>query len=438
MPTRIINITLCPGAPDGEGRLLFIQDAVIDISDGVITYAGKRSGAPARDISGWDVIDGGGCLAVPGLANAHSHAAMSLFRGLGSDLNLHDWLHSKIFPAEDRLTADDVYTGSCLSFAEMLRFGITACADMYMFPEQVCDAAEALGIRLSMCRPTNGDDSGDGGKIDQAAALYKVRHNTANGRIRVMLGAHAEYTSTPDIIRQLAARANDLGAAIHIHMSETRSEVDGCYARHGVSPVEYFARLGLLDIPTLAAHCVALSDSDIAILADKGVYAAHNPVSNLKLASGVSPIPAMLASGANVCLGTDGAASNNTLNLWEELRLLSILHKGMSGDPTAISPAQSFRAATLTGARAMGFEHVGLLREGWRADIVLIDRSGLHHTPMLEQDGDLVYVTQGSDVRLTMVDGIVRYRDGKYPGFDAEGVCVAARASAQRLTDGII
>ncbi|MDR1570043.1 MAG: amidohydrolase [Oscillospiraceae bacterium] len=435
MYKRITNITLCPGVPDGE-PLTFIEGACIDIRDGVIEYAGKGEGAPAT--IGCEFIDGGGCLAVPGLANAHTHAAMSLLRGLGSDLRLQDWLTKKIFPAEDRLTADDVYVGAQIAFVEMLRYGVTASADMYMFPDEVCDAAEAVGIRVAMCYPATGQGSDDGGSIEKGADLLRRRHNTANGRVRIMLGAHAEYTSSPDIIRALAEKARDLGASIHAHVSETRAEVEGCFERHGVSPVKYFADLGLFDQPALAAHCVYLSDADIDILAAKGVFVAHNPVSNLKLASGVAPVPAMLNAGVRVCLGTDGSASNNTLNLWEEIRLMSILHKGISGDPASISPSQTFHAATLAGMRAMGFERVGLLVPGWRADIALIDRSGPHHWPILEPAGDLVYSTQGADVRMTIVDGIVRYIDGKFPGLDTDDLKKRACVAARRLTDGLI
>ena len=431
---RISNIGLFTGEVK-SGKPVFIPNACVDYEDGLILYAGAESDAPSRDETRLNMIEGKGRVAIPGLANAHTHAAMTLLRGYGSDLSLHDWLNKKIFPAEEKLTPDDIYIGSALAFVEMLRFGVTAACDMYMYPEEVIRAAVDTGIRLCMSYPVTGDARQGPAYLEKVTALYEKYHGSNNGRIRVMLSLHAEYTSTPELVAMVVQRAKELGAAVNVHVSETRAEVEGCKERHGVSPVRYFQKLGLFDNPTMAAHCVYLGYEDIRILADKNVTVAHNPVSNLKLASGVAPILRLLEVGARVALGTDGSASNNTLNLWEEIRLMSILHKGITFDPAAVSPAETLRAATLAGMRGMGYDRVGLLKEGWEADIVLIDMDGEHHCPVIadEPEADLVYSTQGSDVSMTIVRGEICYNEGAYTRADAGELIRAARAAASRV-----
>ncbi|MDR2505946.1 MAG: amidohydrolase [Oscillospiraceae bacterium] len=433
MLTRIINAGLFSGET-ANGKPIYIKDAAIDFNGGKILYAGNAAAAPAH--SPERVVDGAGCVAIPGIANAHTHAAMVLLRGYGSDLNLHDWLHKKIFPAENKLTAEDVYFGSSLAFLEMLRFGVTASCDMYFMEDEIVRAAADTGIRLAVVNPAVGSAKENRPQIDNMERTFVKHNDTHGGRVRALFGVHAEYTSDADMVRLVADKAKELGAGIHVHISETQSEVEGCYARHGVSPVRYFEKLGLFDRPTMAAHCVRVNAEDIRILADNGVTVAHNPVSNLKLASGAAPVPAMLAAGVKVALGTDGASSNNNLNIWEEMRLMSILHKGTSGNPIAVTPAQTLAAATVNGMRGMGFHNAGIIKEGWDADIVLIDTNGLHHCPAFaeEPEADLVYSAQGSDVVMTIVAGEVRYDHGIYPGIDVEPIKKAVRESATRIT----
>lgn len=429
----IKNVCLLTGAENG--RLNFIENACVRTSGDTITYAGSLADLQnnTRDCDcncSEETIDGRGALAMPGLVNAHSHAPMTLLRGYGSDLNLHDWLTKKIFPAEALMTPEDAYYGALLAYLEMLRYGITASADMYMFPYEICDAADKAGIRASVVCPVSGVEVSDDA-FRAMEKLYRDKHG--KGLVTIMTGAHAEYTSTPAMIERLASLTRELGCAAHIHLSETEAEVKGCVERHGVSPVEYFRRLGLFDSPTLAAHCVVISDDDIQILRDYSVSPAHNPISNLKLASGISPVHKMTRQGVNVCLGTDGAASNNTLNMWEEIRLMAILHKGAAHDPTSVSPREVIASATVNGAKALGLERVGLIQEGYKADIILIDRSGIHHTPILEHAGDLVYATQGADVMTTIVNGVVRYKDGAFPGIDITSVRDKVCEAVQRL-----
>jgi 5-methylthioadenosine/S-adenosylhomocysteine deaminase len=436
MLTRIINSGLFSGetAHGGNGEPVYIPDAVIDFDGGTILYAGSSAGAPAHAPE--RVIDGTGCAAIPGIANAHTHAAMVLLRGYGSDLDLHDWLHKKIFPAEHNLTPEDIYVGSTLAFLEMLQFGVTASCDMYFKEDEIVRAAVDTGIRLAVVNPAVGSGKENHSQIDGMAETFVKHNNTHDGRIRAMLGIHAEYTSDSDMVRLVADKAKELGAGIHVHIAETRFETAGCLERHGVSPVRYFEKLGVFAQPTVAAHCVHVNNEDIRILAENNVTAVHNPVSNLKLASGVAPIPDMLKGGVNVALGTDGASSNNNLNIWEEMRLMSILHKGVSGDPAAVSPAQTLAAATVNGMRGMGFCNVGIIKEGWAADIALIDLSGAHHCPIFDEEpeADLVYSTQGSDIIMTIVAGEIRYNKGEFPGIDIDSIKKLARESAARIT----
>ncbi|MEG0766815.1 MAG: amidohydrolase family protein, partial [Clostridia bacterium] len=288
-----------------------------------------------------------------------------------------------------------------------------------------------------LCRSVVESSDGDDSRMREGIALVEHWHGAANGRIRCLMSPHAEYTTSPALIQRLIAQADRLGVGIHTHVSETQAEVAGCRARHGVSPVQYFAQLGLFDRPCIAAHCVVTDAADIRILAEKGVHVVHNPVSNLKLGSGVMPLPQMLSAGVQVCLGTDGVSSNNTLNLWEELRLTALLHKGVTNDPLAVSEAETLSMATRVGAQAMGFEKVGLLRKGFRADIILIDTTAPHWTPCLDPMANLVYATQGADVSLTMVDGRVLYQEGQYPGVDVQAIRQAVQREAVRMTQGI-
>lgn len=358
---------------------------------------------------------------MPGLANAHTHIAMTLLRGWGSDLNLHDWLFTKIFPAEDRLTNEFVRTGSRLAFAELFRFGVTSIADMYFYMDQVAIAAKESGARASLARSVS-VTSGPNGSLGlaQARSLIDDWNGAEDGRIIVAVSPHSEYTTSDELNRKLIALAREKNVPIHVHLSETRSETEECVKRHGLTPVMYYNSLGAFDSHVMAAHCIFVNDEDIDTLTAHGAMISHNPVSNLKLASGVMPLPKLLEKGALVALGTDGVASNNTHNLWEEIRLTGILHKGVSGDPTTISPLQVMKMATENGAVGMGFEDCGRLEKGKRADLIFINDAQPHYVPCEDVPSALVYSAQGSDVTLTMVNGRVVYKDGEYKTLDVE------------------
>ena len=256
-----------------------------------------------------EVIDADGKIAVPGMVNTHTHAAMTLLRSYADDMVLMDWLQNKIWPAEDGLTDDDIYWGTMLSIAEMLKSGTTCFADMYFSMDRVADAVAETGIRAALSRGLTGFSDENFAKLEENANLFKERHNSCNGRIRVMLGPHAPYTCSMDYLKKVVAKAQELGSEIHMHLAETSGEVDDCLKEHGMSPIKLMDSIGMFECGTLAAHCVHVDEEDMSLMAAKHVRVAHNPQSNLKLASGIAPVPAMLKHGITVGLGTEKNAA---------------------------------------------------------------------------------------------------------------------------------
>lgn len=363
------------------------------------------------------VIDGGGAICLPGLSNAHTHAAMTLVRGMGSDLRLREWL-KLIWPTEPRLSEQAVYWGSMLAIMEMVRRGITSFADMYKFMPGVARAVADSGARACLADTIVEDD---GRKLRENIKLYRDWQGGAEGRINVFIGLHAEYTTTPEQVSAAAEAAGRLGTGVHIHLSETDSEVRECGGRRGgLSPVTYFDGLGLFGVHTLAAHCVSVNDEDIALLAERGVWVAHNPVSNLKLASGIAPVSDMQSAGVNLAIGTDSVASNNQYDMFAEMRLAALLQKGVSKDPTRMRVDDIIRMATVNGARAMGFEDVGAIAPGMRADIIMLDPAAENLSSLIDPATDIVYSAQGLNVIFTMVDGNILYDLDGFHTIDAE------------------
>ena len=392
-----------------------------------ITVENKRITAITKelpDANGADVIDAKGNLLIPGFYNAHCHAAMTLFRGYGEDLPLQRWLDEKILPAEDRLNYENVTVATKLATAEMLKGGIVSFSDMYMFQDAVAETVLETGMKANLSRAlvsfSPDANIANDDRFAQAKLLVENYQNCDDERIKVDFSLHAEYTNLPHYIAQVAdyTRANNL--RMHLHVSETQKEHNGCIARHQKTPTQLFYDLGALDTPTLAAHCVWVSDEDIAILAEKGVSVVHNPVSNLKLGSGVMPLDKMLSAGVNVCLGTDGVASNNRLDILREMQTAAILHKGILLDPTATTAAQMPKLATRNGAIAQGRHDCGEIRIGSRADMVLIDRASIHNMPCFDDYAMLCYSAERSDVLMTMVDGRILYQNGTYTLIDEE------------------
>ncbi|MDR3121820.1 MAG: amidohydrolase [Clostridiales bacterium] len=387
--------------------------------------AGGGSGGeapPPRDFRPDRVLDGSGRLAIPGLVNAHCHAAMTLLRGYADDLELETWLYEKIFPAEARMSDEDIYWGTTLGVAEMLRGGVTCFNDMYLKMENVASAIRDAGIRAAVSiGPLLTEKRGDAlVDTEGCKAFFKRWGGAAEGRLRVNMEIHSVFLYQPETLIAGARLAKELGAAIHIHLLETATERRNMLEQRGKSSVFLAAGYGLLDVPVIAAHCVHADDDEIALLREKHVSVAHNPSSNLKLASGVAPITKMLKSGVNVCLGTDGAASNNTLDLFREMRLAALLHKGISGEPTAVTAAEAFRMATRNGAEALGFSETGGIEPGKKADLAILSLDKPHLTPIYDHLSALVYAARASDVETVIVDGKVLMENGALTTIDEE------------------
>ncbi|MDD6142278.1 MAG: amidohydrolase [bacterium] len=429
MRIRITNIVMTPGVKD-EAHIPFIDDAEILIEDKLIVYAGKRSEAPAFEAD--ETVDGQGALAMPGLCNMHTHTPMTLLRSIGSDLPLDRWLHEAIFPVEAHLTDDAVRAGSDLGIMEMLRFGTTSFNDMYMHMDMEAEAVRDSGMRALLGHGVVDFDESCSDLLPGIALIEKWNH-AADDRIRISLAPHSEGATTQKVMEKVREAAETYRVPIHVHVSETKLDFDGSLERRGLTPPQYLNKLGFMDYPVLAAHCVWFTDEDIELFARTGAVVLHNPISNLKLASGVAPIAKMLKAGVKVTIGTDGVASNNNLNLWEEIKLMPMLQKGTTLDPTVVSPAQTIAAATYNGAQAMGYENLGLLKEGYLADLILVKMDEAHMYPCHDLESNLVYSAQGSDVRLTMVGGKVLYRDGEYTTLDPKLVIARARKEAELL-----
>lgn len=404
----------------------------VGVKDGRIAYIGET--APEEDYG--ERYDGRHRLLLPGFFNVHSHAPMTLLRGYAENLPLQRWLEERVFPFEDKLDDQAVYYATQLAIAEMLACGTVSFTDMYFFLDGMTRAILESGIKCNLSR---GLTVFDGSSYEQLAAyqdnlrLLDEWNGAGNGRLRGDLCIHGEYTSTPAVVQAVADHAKRSGARMHIHLSETQAEHEGCKQRHGMTPAAYMQAHGIFDVPTTAAHCVWLEGEDFEILRAHGVTVASCPASNLKLASGYANIPRLLELGINVALGTDGAASNNNLNILQDLYLFAVAYKGYHRDSTLITPAQALYAATRAGALSQGREDSGLLRVGCRADLCVIDTDTPQFTPMTDAACNVVYAAQGADVRLTMVDGKVLYRDGAYLTIDIEKV----KAEAQRCTDAI-
>ncbi len=425
---RIQNATVLTMVPDAAP----IADGVVQWQDGVLTYVGPAGQAPATAAD--ETIDGTDCVAVPGLINAHTHLAMALFRGFADDMPLRPWLEDRIWPTEAKLVPEDVYWGTRLGILELLRGGVTCFTDMYHCYETATEAAVDGGIRACPSGVLLGFLP-QAGEVLTAALDFAARTRThPSRRIHPMLGPHAPYTCPDHLLERVAAAAREQALPIHIHVAETQSEVAESVARHGVSPVQHLAALGVLDCAVTAAHCVWLDARDIETIVAHDVAVVHCPGSNLKLASGFAPVPALLAQHAVVGLGTDGAASNNNLDLFEEMLLAAIVHKGHTGDPTVVPAAQALAMATRESARCAGIGAlVGTLEVGKRADIALVDLRGPHLRPLHNVVSQLVYAAGAADVRATVVEGEVVMREGCFPGQDVEEVYAECAQRARRL-----
>jgi len=423
-------ITMAGGARVESGWTL---EAV----DGAISYVGPADELqPAGDPD--ELIDGSGCLLLPGLVNAHTHAAMTLFRGAADDMPLDPWLREKIWPVEARMGEDDVYWGTMLGIAEMIRAGVTCFNDMYHLPRVGTRAAEDAGMRMCPSGVLLGILPSADDMLAEAIEFTREYATSAGGTtaqcIHPMLAPHAPYTCPREMLERVIAAAIDLGVPIHIHIAETDANVQWSMANYGRRPVQAMDEVGLFDALVLAAHCVHLDAWDIEIVAARGVGVAHCPGSNLKLASGMAPAQALLQAGALVGLGTDGCGSNNNLDLLEEARLAALIAKVREDDPTAVPAEAALRMATIGGAHALHLgDLIGSLEAGKRCDCILVDLQAPHLQPRHSLVSDLVYAAQPSDVCTTIVNGRVLMRDRELLTIDLGETIARVSESAARL-----
>ena len=421
----IKNIDLVPI----NGKDEVIRNTNIYIKDNEIIHIGEIR----DDIEVERIIDGKHKIAMPGLINSHTHIGMSLLRNFADDLPLHDWLTKKIWPTEANLTSRDVYWGSLLSMVEMIQGGTTAFCDMYFFMDEVGNGLEESGMRGVLTRGLI-EDEGAKRKLDETRELFKNYHGKGNGRIKVMVAPHAPYTCSPDFLKESFKLAKELNTGIHIHLSETRKEVEDSFNLHGKSPIRHVYDLGLLDIHTIGAHCVHVDDDDIEIIKEKGLIPVNNPGSNLKLASGFAPIDKMLKKGIPVALGTDGSSSNNNLNMFEEINLASIVNKAVNLDAVSVPAIEALKMGTINGAKALDLEkETGSIELGKKADLILIDTDKPHLYPHHNIISSLAYGVQASDVDTVIVDGKIIMEKREIKTLDVEKIKFMAEKHAKDL-----
>ena len=370
-------------------------------------------------------IDGKGGVLMPGFVNAHTHVPMTAMRGYGDGNNLQDWLHNYIFPVEARWDDRAIRCCTDLGLAEMIASGVTCIADMYGHSPAIAQEVAAAGIsaNLSVGGVQFTDDFNPDTHNDCRVQreLTEQWHGYNDGQILVDASVHGEYTSHQQLWRWMAGYAREHGLGMHVHISETRSEHEECLARHGKTPIQVLNDYGVWDGRAIAAHCVWTTPEDWAVMAEKGISAVHNPMSNLKLGSGIAPVPAMKKAGVNVALGTDGVSSNNCTDFFGDLKLAAILHNGAGCDPLALLPMDALRMATCDGARALG-RRTGVIAPGYTADLILVDFSHLNLTPCHSVVSNLAYAAHGSDVAMNMARGKVIYKDGEFLTIDLERV----------------
>ncbi len=402
-----------------EGDSPVRPDSYVLVSGGRIASV---TDSPPADFSG-ERIDGRGKVLLPGLVNCHTHIPMTVLRGYADDYDLQTWLTKYIFPVEARLDGRCVRAGTLLGIAEALASGTTSFTDMYYFCDDILAAVEETGIKANVSRGTSlfSEDF----SFDTHPGCVEMRRlhgewdGRDSGRIRVEASIHAEYTSNPRLWAAVAEYAASNGLGMHVHLSETRKEHEDCVSKYGATPAAVLDRYGVWGTRAVAAHCVRVTEEDMDLLAERGVNVSHNPVSNLKLASGIAPVPALLAKGINVALGTDSVASNNSHDLFEEIKTAALIHKGSSGDPRAVGALEALRLATVNGARAQGRkDECGRIAPGLDADLILLNFERPHLVPCHNVVSNLVYSARGSDVVLTMVRGRILYRDGEFATID--------------------
>jgi 5-methylthioadenosine/S-adenosylhomocysteine deaminase len=413
-----------------------IEDGAVAVRGGRILAVGARTEILSK-YSAPQTIDASGKVLIPGLINGHTHIPMTLFRGLADDLDLNEWLTKYIFPAEAKnVTEDFVRAGTQLGLAEMIRGGTTTYCDMYYFEDAIAEETKRAGLRGLLGETVIDFPVADNKTFEEAHAYTERFVNKWKGDalITPAIAPHAPYTVSEEHLKAWRALSDKTSAPLVTHISETRKEVDDITKSKGARPIDYLSRIGFLNNRVVAAHVVFPSPEEIEVLKRLGVGVVHNPQSNMKLASGVAPVPQMLKADLNLGLGTDGAASNNDLNMWEEMDTAAKLHKVFSGDPKVVSAEEAFELATLRGARALHMEReIGSLEAGKRADFCIVDLDDLNQTPFYNIYSQLVYATKADDVRTVVVEGRILMRDRKLLTLNEEEIKGRARVFRERI-----
>jgi len=404
------------------------------VDEGIIQYVGAAE--PSAELqAGSEVVNGQGLLFMPGLVNTHGHAAMSLLRGYSDDQNLQVWLAEKMWPMEAKYTEQDTRVGGKLTIAEMLLSGTTTFVDMYDRMEIIAEATIEAGLRGFLTRGVIGlcSEEEQNEKLNNSVAFAREWNGAGNGRIRTMLAPHAPYTCPPQYIERFVQAAHDYDLPLHTHMSETAAEVQQNVDEYGARPVEHLEKLGFFTRPALLAHAVHLTDEEITKLAELNASISHNPISNLKLASGVARVPELLRAGVKLSLGTDSVASNNNMDLFQEIRAAALLHKGVSGDPTAVPAYTALELATSRGAEAIWHDHIGVLEAGKAADFIALNIDQPHFFPRTDLVSHVVYAASGRDVEHVWVAGKQLVKHRQLLTMDEEKIRFEAQASFERL-----
>ncbi|WP_319550043.1 amidohydrolase [Desulfogranum marinum] len=401
-----------------------VGQGALAINDGVIVARGKTEEIGATYRARQIIAEEHG-LIMPGLVNTHTHAAMSCFRGLADDLPLMQWLQEYIFPVEATLSGDMVYSATLLSLCEMIKSGTTSFCDMYLFAADVCRAVEQSGMRAWLGEVLYDFPSPNYGELANGFAYTQelLAQYRNHDLIRITIDPHAVYTCSPELLVRLGNMARDNDLLYHVHLAENSDEVNTCKERYGCSPVQHLEKLGLLDEHVVAAHCVMVTDDEIELMAERGVKVAHCPESNLKLASGVAPVPKLIDQGVTVGIGTDGAASNNDVDMFGEMNTAAKVHKVTSMDPTTMDAVSTLRAGTMGGAAVLGADKViGSLEVGKKADCIVIDLDQPHLTPLYNPVSHLVYAARGGDVIHSVINGRVVMEDRQLLTLDENAI----------------
>lgn len=397
---------------DFNGSVLIENDRIVDIGENITVSADK-------------VIDGDGNFLMPGLINTHNHIAMNLFRGLADDMELDTWLNDNIWPMEANLNSNYCYIGSLLAIVEMIKTGTTTFNDMYFYMSSVARAVEKSGIRgvLAYGMIDFGDEEKRENEFKENIDLIKNFHNTADGRITCKFGPHSPYTCSKELLERTREEADKYNVGIHIHMNETQKEIQDVKEATGKRPFEYLNDLGVLKSDVIAAHCVWLSDNEIKIIKENNVNVSHNPCSNMKLASGISPVSKLLENNINVAIGTDGSSSNNNLDIFEEMKFTSLLQKVNTLNPKVLPSDEVFKMATINGAKALGLKDIGTIEKGKKADLIIIDKKSITMTPNSNKpSSNIVYSANGYDVLTTICNGKILMEDKKIQTLNEEKI----------------